>query len=1110
MTATVITSASAQRLEAELCARVLALVAESGARVALVVPTARLADRVRRALVGAAGVVAGVDVLHHRALAEACLERAFLLGLRDEPPPRVISDLERDALVRLALARLPADASLRRLAARRPRIVASLAATLSELREARVDAGALPAAVDRHDEMPKLLAAFDEALDDLLHRNAATDAAGHALAAADAARSLAGKRKLAWTHLVHHGSYALVGTQAALVGALGVPTLVLTPCGRGAAHEAARAGLLAWPGSSAERIDLDAAGERAGLLDTEALFDESGTRVVLVPESPVVEAWHVRGARAEVDLAARLAARAHVEEKVPLEEIGVISRSLEPHAAHLEASFGAHGVPFSTSAIAPLLREPWAQAFTLLLRVLTDDFPRASVAELLRSPWTRIEEDARAAWPDSWDEWTRAAGVVSGAASYGEGLIAWHRADAAGQAQRREMDLQAILDEPWAREREASLRALAALLARLAQDAAAFAAPRTPSGHATFLGELAARWLRAPEPESERGAPSGAASARDAVLGILGDLARLDAIDAREIPGREVRALVDEALARATLRMGRPDGAGVQVLAAMPARALPFRVVILMGFAQGVFPRRARQDPFLRDDARLRLREPHPALEVKGEGALEERQILASVLGSAGERLVVTWQRADDDGKARAASLYLREISRLVLGEPDLDALLRREKHPHRDALETRLPLVALPGHPAEAARELRTRLHRATWRDAAVEASQRMRRRQAMAELAHATGRGGEALTHALDALAHVDAFRLDDDEGVRREQLLRDLVLGPGVVAPPRAWAATSLERLGTCAQLWLFERGWHVPSLEDEPEESGAEAREMGTRVHGVLERVYDDVIVRGGHPAAVSAPRTRELLVATWDAAVRELAGARWDRAPLAWEMSAARWRESLLRFLEHDAARLAAESARVHAVEMPLRVELVVRDGATPLVLQLAGRVDRLVALPAGWRVEDYKTGGDVASHVRTLGVLKGRRLQGLVYKLLVEGWLAEQPGVARSRVDVAFLRLGPDVEQPDVQLLGLAPEDEASWRETLRVLAETFERGIFPLRRGDACAWCAFTASCRRHHVPTRERLAGLPDLADYRDIEGKSTKRRMLSDVRGGGGGGD
>jgi hypothetical protein len=1107
MTATVLTSASAQRLERELCARVLALLREEGARLALVVPTARLADRVRRALVLASdgGVVAGVEVLHHRALAEACLERAFLLGLCDAPPPRVVSELERDALVRAALAQLPEDASLRRLAARRPRIVASLAATLSELREAHVDATSLAAAVERHDEMPRLLAALDASLDQLMREQRATDAAGHALAAAQAARALAGRRALPWSHLVHHGSYALVGTQAALVGALELPTLVFAPCGRGPAHEAARSGLRAWPGPSAVYVDLDPAEARAGLLDTEALFDESGRRAVLVPEAPVVEAWHVRGARAEVDLAARLAARAHVEGKVPLDEIAVLSRSLEPHAAHLEAGFGAHGVPFTTSAEVPLLREPWAQAFALLLRALTDDLPRATVSELLRSPWIRIGDDVDPAhcWPDSWDEWTRAAGIVGGVASYGEGLLAWHRADVARQAQRRDADVRALLEEPWAREREASLRALAVVVARLARDAAELTRPRTHAAHAELLRDLAGRWLRAPG----NGAEQGAASARDAITGILGDLARLDAIDGGAVTSREIRSLVDEALARATLPMGRRDGAGVQVLAAMPARALPSRVVILMGLDQGIFPRRARQDPFLRDDTRIRLRATHQALEVKSEGALEERQILASVLGSASERFVVTWQRADDDGRARAASLYLREIARLALGEPDLDALLRREKHPDRDALDARLPLVALPGHPAEAARDLRTRLHRATWRDAAVEASQRTQRRRAITELARLTGRGGKPLEDALAALAQVDAFRLDDDEGGRREQLSRDLVLGPGIVATPHSWAATSLERLGTCAQLWLFERGWHVPSLEDEPEESGAEAREMGTRVHGVLESVYDDVIERGGWASAIAAPRTRELLVAAWDAAVRDLAGERWDRAPLAWEMTGARWREALLRFLVHDATRLAAERARVHAVELPLRAELRVREGEHPLVMRLAGRVDRLLALPDGWRVEDYKTGGDVGEHAKPLGVLKGRRLQGLIYRLLVEGWLADQPGSQRARVDVAFVRMGPDLEEPDVQALDLAPENEAGWRETLRVLAETFERGAFPLRKGEACSWCSFTAACRRHHVPTRERLSGLAALADYRDIERKSTRARLLSDVRGGGG---
>ena len=69
--------------------------------------------------------------------------------------------------------------------------------------------------------------------------------------------------------------------------------------------------------------------------------------------------------------------------------------------------------------------------------------------------------------------------------------------------------------------------------------------------------------------------------------------------------------------------------------------------------------------------------------------------------------------------------------------------------------------------------------------------------------------------------------------------------------------------------------------------------------------------------------------------------------------------------------------------------------------------------------------------------------------------------------------------------------------------ETLAVLDAVVADGSFPFRKGGHCDYCAYDTACRRSHVPTLERLADLPRLADWRDVALKVIKHPLLADVR-------
>ena len=1114
-----LTSPAPHVLEAELvaCARRVLDRPPSAtgvaARIIVVVPTLLLAERVQRVLAKSAGetrVVAGAEIVHHRRLATKLLELAFLHGLRDTPPPRLLGALEIDALVRASIASLPEGSALRRLADERPRMSASVARTFGELREALVTTDALREALGARDSLVLAHAKYASLIASIERDHGATDQAGHALAAASAARALG--ERLPWDALFHHGSHELVGSQAELLRAVSdhVATTVLAPGGDAPVHEASRRALARWPAVVAE---IPAG---TSLLDVDALFDEARTstrgaahRPVRLPPVGRVEAVHVRGLRAELEVAARLAAEAHLDRGVPLEEIAVIARSLDPFAGHIEAAFGAHSVPFMTTATAPLLREPWAQAAATLLAVLTDDFPRAGVVDLLRSPWARLDDkvdNPDLAVPDLWDAWTLEARVIRGAAAFKDDVRAWHRADLDERARRRGVDVGEIACESWVDQRARRIEALAGLVARLDAEVREWAACRSPGDHAEFLQQLMQRWLQAPD---ARGDIPGAVRARDAVLAALDQIACLDELPlgdaARSLDSRAARALVDDVFASTSLPLGSRDGSGVRVLAAMPARCIPFREVILVGLNQGSFPRRPRQDPFLRDSVRERLRATAPSLAIKAEGRAEERQILALALAAASDRVVVTWQRADDDGKARAPSLYLREVARLALGRPHLESLTDRDED---DLLaHERLPLLALPAHPAEAARMLRERTGRASFRDAALEASHRVQRRRGVEALARGAGRLDDDLASGLATTRLIDAFELDADDAQRAVQLAHDGVIGPGRIARPDRLSATSLEKLGSCALRWFFEVPLGIDALEEEPEEGAVGAREMGLLVHGTLEDLGRAAILQGGDPRWLASPAGADTLRAAWSARLAQFAGARLSRAPIAWDALSRRWHDALVRFVAADAARLTGAGAHIVAVEQDLEEDVAVDAPQGRIGVRLRARVDRIIETPDGWQIEDYKTKPDVAGLVAKADVLKGRRLQGLACLLVAREWAKRQihsriPAGTAPFVSVAFLPVHPEAKDFAPSELTVAEEHPASWAETLGVLDRVLVDGAFGFKEG-TCDWCAAQLACRKNHVPTQERQRLAPQLRDYLDLEGKHTKKPLLADVR-------
>lgn len=1027
----------------------------------ILVPTVRLRHHVQRRLARRLGACLGVDVLHHAALVRRVLDGVPGAVVRPASPA-VLGVLLESVLA--ANPRNPWAAFV----AERPAALPGLLRALTDLREARLTparvAGILGDGPDR--ALARVYAGYVAALEE--RRGAGlTDRAGQVEQALPHVAAHAAHYQACF----HHGAYELIGSHLALLRELdGVcETVFLAPVEPGSRltryAERFAASHLGTPRRLRECPSAaSAAGEHL-----HRLYDEETRPRPLAPG--VIATRHLQGARAEAE-AALHAALAAVAAGTPAPEIAIVARSLEPFAPSLEAaldgvrSSGDEGtaLPWSSSLSGPLRRDPDVRDLLLLLRVVDERFPRGPTAELLSSSALRWRALGLPAGPPAGaaESWSRRAGIVGG-------LEEW-TSDLSGWAREHPVD-----DEEESRRRhDARLRGVE----RVADAVRALAgrvrvSPATWSGHAGRLETLIVEVL----PGTGDGCAGPGCAALLGLLSEMRDLERLVG-DRRRVPFREMLDWLDRAVDGALLPLHPEDRGGIRVLDLMQARGLTFQRVVWIGFQAGLFPRPGREDPYLPDRARRRLREATGfPLPLRGEGDEEERLLLGLQLGAAAGGVELSWQRSDESGRPRSPSMALREIARIVLGRPAAtelaEASARVRSHP-RDQLEDLLASTGLLS-PAD---------------DLLLEAL-----RSAGSDVEDAGLPGGRP-----DLEAGIRMLRAT--ESLDPDVLHYDGRIGHVLAEPPPVTSVSALQQLGRCPLQFFFRRRLRIVPLEEEAGPFELAVREMGLRVHRILEVVFrglhEEGAFEGGVPRERMPDRVRALLEAAWEDGMARLRNRLGRRAPLLWSIEQERWRAALQAFLERDLPPLLEAPAVPEGFEVAREATIPLGEG---MELPLRGRFDRVFRTPRGLEIGDYKTAGNLRRPVSATEMLRGLQLQVPLYHLMSDG-------------RVALLGVGPDFEdEPDRSTSRFEGFETAAmadgFRETLRVLDRLRRGGVFPLRQDDRrCGWCDFRRACRRNHPPTRHREEVAADAADLRDLQGKSTRgeRYRIADVRGGG----
>ncbi|MEE8536624.1 MAG: PD-(D/E)XK nuclease family protein [Acidobacteriota bacterium] len=1045
----------------------------------VLVPNKRLASHLRRRLTESGGAFLGLRVINLWTLVSELAARAS--GPVARLAPRPLLRQEVHACLRMQGGRL-ADA-----AKRRPGLSSALLATFGEMREAEVGTQEVNrlltgAGGDSARETLRLYGHYLSALRNL-EGGGWLDRAGFVQRALPQATAWA--RKAGFVYL--YGAYELIGVHLSLLRALEKHTklTVLLPLdvhkrpwsyGTRFAHE-----FLLGKDETIEALKVPPLG--CGAKAASGLYDEEASTKPVLSES-TFELFHTQGVEAELTSVARRILNLH-RSGMPLREIGVVGRSLSPYAPYLERIFDTHAIPFVTSATQPLDRFPVAAAVRALLRTLVRGFQRDDLLALFRSTLFRYPE-ARRPRPDLLERWSAMAALSSGLPAWTEDLPQW-------LAKCLPKDAEHVSEDPRERQRflKEAERALAdqlAILGALGEEAARWRDCATRSEQVAFVMDLLARWLHGFQDGVE---PDASTRAVRRILEELGDAADLRYAKRPEAGLEWLLESLEGSLAAGELPVRDEDCDGVRVLDGMQARGHAFRALFIIGFNAGAFPRTPSEDPFLPESWRRRLRtEEHRPVPLR-DNVDEERLLLATWMSSAGEQLVVSYRRADENGRAEVPSFALRELARVRLGAPDPEPLLdlarRIPVHP-RDRL---LEWQNLPGllSPTEASLMV------------ALGSGNRAAR---VLERQQDPGSAGGVLEVALEWV------RRRGDVWSAEEGCVGPVPAG----MLPRSWSHSSLKDLAHCPLRFFFDRVLGVESVPEALDDSVFDPLDWGARVHGLLEAVFRTLgresllEAQAGELRPEERERCKELVEGAWRDQFDDLGVRISRRLPLLWEERSQRWRGALSAFVIRDLHSWRARGLDLVELEGGGTMQLPPAPGGSGTALPLYGKMDRVAQDPRGGTVIfDYKTGKKLEAEAKELEMLRGLQLQGPLY-----AWI-EQARATRpeATISVEFLGIGPHYEEdPEAARIVLDAGDleglRAGIEETVRTLAGLAAEGRFPFHDQRACSWCEFELACHHREHPARRSVRNLRENADYFDLLKKSTRAPTLADVRAGG----
>jgi ATP-dependent helicase/nuclease subunit B len=729
------------------------------------------------------------------------------------------------------------------------------------------------------------------------------------------------------------------------------------------------------------------------------------------------------------------------------EDIGMVARTLDPYRTQLGAVFDRHRIPFTSTAGCPLIQEPVCKILVQLASLPLNDFYWAGVLDVVTSPLYQsslCNSTSEQFRPDLWK-------LIAPALHITRGVEEWKRLD---HASRSALEIEEEADRGVPDRLGIApgvIRLFWEVVLELIMHCAALPRRGTVVQLVEVFQRLVSQHLVRPDDTvlpDRTTHETRLVSTWNAIDRVLTALAELDSLG-EEMTWVEFVELLTHALERATLQSEETPHRGVAVLDAMAARGLPFRALFVVGLNEKVFPRYIIEDAFLRDRHR-RVLEATLGFKIDEKliGYEEEALLFTLLCQAANQRLYLSYQRADDQGRILAPSPYLVQANRLFArDELPVEAVPRRltDRVTQRPTIRTFLPPIDL-----------------ALWMTMSGHDS---------AALLHAIGGDAGSLRHSLEALERIDeeSVALNDFDGLTGpldahwSRLLQ------------RGMAPTPLERYARCPFQYFAADVLRLEPIRV-PTMQGLDVALLGTLCHASLRRCYEQLLLTGWPAEPVTDDTVDGCIRHAVEQAAADCEARHRNGHYVLWELAKDMIIALVAAAVEADLA------AQAEAPFTPIAFE-VDAEGTVPglllagdLPLKIHGRVDRIDRHrdSGEMRIIDYKLkmGSSQAPEDRDLvrSGVRGARLQPPLYTCLT---IKDQPRPSQ----VEFLFLAPNWPKP----IGHSVFKTAAWysdvgtllQRTVKILVEGIQAGRYFILPNGYCDTCEFRVACRREHAPT-------------------------------------
>ena len=1027
-------------------------------RILVLATTRRQVARLNRILAERFHGLLGVRVTTHLGYVFQVLENEVVS--EDLEQVEAVDRPLREALVERLLASSAAT-PLQKYAAEYSNVASSLGSLFGELREARVtpDQFIQSAGSDWESSIAVLYADYEASLQRL--QKAGTvwrDRAGMTDLAAQTAA-----QQPPFDLVVQYGTSELVGMNLHLVSRLPArQKLWLIPCDRAAPSWAkARSFAQKYLPQDVQHLEADSS---RPLLDAARALGEWRHSPPQIPPAAAT-LIHAQGPDAELTAAARWAL-SRIEHGMDPSSIAIIARSLTPYDSTADAVFRRHGLPLDTTSGRPLSRQPRAHGLLTWLRVLENDFERSAMVDLMRAPALRRQKKGSGWWPDQWDRWSRKYNIAQGAENWKAigGFVA-----------------QEELSEELQRVFLNSAETLSDFVDSLLEDRGAWKKCKTAGDHAEFIADRGSKRIRPVNDKLQEEISGSIASVLDALRSL--DVAYVAAGGEVELSTHEVLRFIERTMQSTSIAVSQTGG--VAFLDVMQSRGLVFDEIYFVGFNTGMAPNPRVENIFLSDKTRERIAEQFGVpLNTRRASALEEKQILAQTVAQAQNHLVLSWQRADAEGKSKAVSLGLQDWCRILPGPANIPD--RAKAPPPQGPLR-------VPTNPAKLADFYIKWLGFSAPVDSALALAQenRFAARETVFDFWHRLEPESQDLRTALNPF-------IRDIQSRRPSGSVYDGYPG-AEFRYQRPFSPSSLQTVGVCPTQFFFKHVLRLRALDDSSEDTDVDDMTLGRLIHQVLEDIYSSLAGDGG---VINAKDTdlAPLVRKCWDKRMEDV-GRRMASYAELWKSLQNLWLKEILQFVAKDLERIHGQVLIGTEREYTRELELPLPGGRAPIHITLTGRLDRITQDGDTLVVSDYKTGGYLDKWVSHTAYLRGGKLQLPLYQLLVQ---TKEP----QPVKAELLGLGPKffprsgfVRQGPVALP--AKYREQGLLETIAVLAETVANNRFPLSIGRHCSYCDFRGACRRDHYTSRERVANDPANEEYFLLKEKTASASTIDILR-------